>query len=141
MQEDKHRVALQEVMAAIQDGLSGGLLNHQRRIMAMLSLGTQQSIELYLHRKAVLKSGAQIKHEWFKLSDKNIQERMQPSLTKKWELIDSMNEVISFARTIETDRNDIVYGAPLESDKKLRELINTFLTLTAIIEKETGKLT
>lgn len=142
MQNEKHVAALQEVETTIREALesSQGLLAHQRRLMLMLSLGVQHSIELYLHKKAALKPGAQVKHEWFKLSDRNIQQRLQPNLTKPWSEL-GLIEICSLAQDIETERNDIVYGAPLPNDVKLRNLVGKFLELTALIEKEVGRST
>ncbi len=142
MQEEKHIAALQEVLRTIEQALNDkeGLLNYQRRIMSMLSLGAQHLIELYLHKMAAIQPGAQIKHEWLKLSDVNLRERIQPALTKEFNSLPSLADVCFIARKIETERNDAVYGAPLTNDVLLRKSIDSFLQLRKIVEEQTGKI-
>lgn len=128
-------------MDAIKDALEAeSLLAHQRRLMAMLSLGTQHMIELYLHRKAVLKPGSQVKHEWFKLSEQRLNDRMSPLLTKRWTEIPRVDEIIRKAHSLELQRNDIVYGAPLPNDEPLRKHIQLFLEIKAMVEEETEQV-
>ncbi|MBI4451761.1 hypothetical protein HY642_07340 [Candidatus Woesearchaeota archaeon] len=136
MQEQKHLAALAEVSATISDALAAqDLLGHQRRLMAMLSLGTQHIIELYLHRLAVMKPGAQLKHEWFKLSEPRLHERLSSALTKPWNDVSRSAEIATLARKLELERNDIVYGAPLPNDLPLREHIDRFLEIKRIISE------
>ena len=71
MQDEKHEEALKEVDSTIEDALKGNTLDHQRRIAAMTSIGIQHAIELYFHKLHVMKPGASLKHEWFKLNEKN----------------------------------------------------------------------
>ena len=142
VQEEKHVVAIQEVLRTIEQALDdkAGLLSYQRRIMSMLSLGTQHLIELYLHRTASIQPGAQIKHEWLKLSATHLRERIQPALTKEFQLVPSLSEICFIARKIETERNDAVYGAPLINDVILRKSIDAFLQAKKIVEEQTGKI-
>ena len=142
MIEEKHRGALQEVLDTIKAALDDphGVLAHQRRVMAMVSLGMQHILEMYLHRKAILKPGAQIKHEWLKLSDQNLRLRFGQMLTKPWNEIPLLDEITPLSRQVELKRNDIMYGAPLNNDRELREAIDLFLEVKALIEKEVGAL-
>ncbi len=135
MKIEKHEEALDEVYKTIETALndSNGLLGHQRRISSMLSMGSQQMIELYFHKLHIIKPGTQLKHEWFKLDDKNIKNKLLPILTTDADKIEKINEILFLARRIEADRNDLVYGAPLENDKKLKEKIDAFLELKDII--------
>jgi hypothetical protein len=140
MREDRHLDAINEVMATIRSALDAkeGMLGYQRRLMAMLSLGLQHVIELYLHRRAVLKPGAQLKHEWFGLSEKRLMSRLGLALTKPPPSVPRMGEVTGLAKAVETGRNDIVYGAPLTDDKLLRDKVDKFLELKGIVDEETG---
>ena len=136
MQEEKHEDALNEVIDTIDESLKGNMLNYQRRLMFMISIGSQHLLELYLHRLHVIKPGAQIKHEWFKLNDKNIKSRLSLIITKKFDEIPNINEILSLARSIEKDRNDIVYGAPLKDDVILRDKIDHFLEIKKLVEAD-----
>ncbi len=134
MQEEKHIEALKEVEDTIGEALKGNLLDYQRRIMFMISLGTQHLIELYFHRLHIIKPGAQVKHEWFKMGDKNASFRLSAVLTKKLDEIPNILEIISVAREVEKDRNEIVYGAPLKDDAVLRSKISEFLEIKKLVE-------
>jgi len=140
MRIEKHEEALEEVYETINQALSDskGLLSHQRRIASMTSMGMQQVIETYFHKLHIIKPGAQLKHEWFKLDEKNIINKILPVLTKKLEEIPKINEILFLARKIESDRNDLVYGAPVDDDKKLKEKIDVFLELKNLIIGEEG---
>lgn len=106
----------------------------------MVSLGMQHIFEMYLHRMAVLKPGVQIKHEWLKLSDQNLRLRLGQMLTKPWNEILLLDEITPLSRQVELKRNDTPYGAPLDNDRELREAIDLFLDVKALIEKEVGAL-
>ncbi len=131
MKIEKHREALAEVSETIKDALDDpkGIMAHQRRLMSMLSLGTAQIVEIYLHRLDVMKPGAQIKHEWLKKDEKNALLRLSSALTVSPGKIERIGEILAFAREIESDRDEIVYGSPLATDKALKEKIGLFLEL------------
>ena len=133
MQNDKHEKALKEVEDTIEEALKGDMLKYQRRIASMTSLGVQHAIELYLHKLHLMKPGASLKHEWFKLNEKNAKLRLSAVVTKKFDEIPNMLEILSIARGIEKDRNELVYGAPLKDDKILRDKIDNFLEIKKII--------
>ena len=138
MKIEKHEDALKEVYQTIDQALNDpkGLLSHQRRIASMTSMGMQQIVEMYFHKLNIIKPGTQLKHEWFKLDEKNINNKLSPTLTKKLEEIPKINEILFLSRKIESDRNDLVYGAPLENDKILKEKIDVFLELKNLITEE-----
>lgn len=140
MQEGKHLEALKEVMATIEEALgSSDIVQHQRRLISMLSIGIQHIIELYLHRLKVIKSGTQVKHNWLVLGERNMKLKFSSVLTMPYDKIPEMNEIISLSRNIEIDRNDILYGSPSVDGGKLKEKIDNFLDIKRIIEK-TGEL-
>ena len=62
MQKEKHEDALKEVESTIEEALKGNLLDYQRRVASMTSLGVQHIIELYFHKLHVIKPGAALKH-------------------------------------------------------------------------------
>ena len=134
MQEDKHVDALKEAEDTIEEALKGNLLDYQRRVMFMISLGLQHAIELYFHRLRIIKPGAQVKHEWFKMGDKNVKLRLSAILTKKLDEIPNILEILSIAREIEKARNEIVYGAPLKDDEVLRNKIDEFLEIRKLLK-------
>jgi len=141
MQEEKYLDALKETDITIKEALGGNMLDHQRRLMSMISLGVQHSIELYFHKLRVIKPGAFVKHEWFRMGDKNARQKLSIILTKKIDEIPNIPEIISLAREIESDRNDIVYGAPLNDDKILRDKIDSFLELKKLAKGEENEQT
>ena len=142
MNEEKHTAALIEVREAIDEALRDprGLLPRQRRIMSMLSLGTQHIVELWLHKNHAIKPGAYVKHEWLKAEDKRLALRLAGVLTKGLEKIKDSDKILALARGIEHDRNDVVYGAPLANDLVLKEKINAFLELKKAVEDAVGEL-
>lgn len=129
MQEEKHEEALKEVEATIAEALKGNVLEHQRRLMFMISLGAQHAIELYFHRLRIIVPGATVKHEWFKMGERNLRLRLSAILTKTIDDIPNIRDIMAIAKGIENDRNDIVYGAPLKDDAVLRAKINDFLEI------------
>jgi hypothetical protein len=135
MKIDKHREILKEVSETIKDALDAreGILAHQRRLMAMLSLGTAQLIEIYFHKQDVVKLGVQIKHEWLKKDEKNVSVRLSSLLTTAPGKIPNISEILSLAKEIERDRDEIVYGSPLASDRALKEKIDLFLELKKLV--------
>ncbi len=136
MQEEKHEDALKETEDTIKEALEGDMLDYQRRLMFMLSLGIQHAIELYLHRLRAIKPGANVKHEWFKLGDRNARLRLSAIVTKRIDEIPNILEILSIAREIESDRNEIVYGAPLNDDEILRNKIDRFLEIKKLTKGE-----
>lgn len=137
MRIDKHREALREVSDTIKDALDdpAGLMGHQRRLVAMLSLGMAHLVEIYFHKADVLKPGTQIKHEWFKMGEKNALMRLSAILTTDPGKIPKINEIMAYARNLEKDRDDIMYGSPLAGDNILKEKIDLWLELKKIVDE------
>ena len=141
MQNEKHLEALKEVKKAIEEALKDpeGLLSRQRLLTSALSLGMQHLIELWLHKLGAIKPGAAVKHERLASEEKRLEIRLAGVLTKKIEDLKNSDMIFSFARDIEMDRNDIIYGAPLPTDLVLREKIESFLELKKAIEESIGE--
>ena len=141
MREEKHLEALKEVWQTLDEALKeSSLLPHQRRLVTMLSLGLQHLIELYFHKLAIIKPGAQIKHNWFKAEEKRVKLQLQSVVTKTVSKIPRIDEVLTFSKELEKDRDELIYGGPVNNERLLKEKINTFLELKKIIEQETGDL-
>ena len=107
----------------------------------MISLGVQHSIELYFHKLRIIKPGAYVKHEWFKMGDRNARLKLSAVVTKNLEEIPDITEILSIARGIESDRNEIVYGAPLKDDEILRSKIDQFLEIKKLTKGEENEQT
>src|SRR3989338_2397885 len=136
MQESKHADAIKETMRTIDEALKGkNILDFQRRLASMLSVGLQHLVELYLHRLYVIKTGAFVKHEWFLMGDKNLKAKFSAILTQPYEEIENINEIASLARDIEGDRNELLYGSPIGDENRLKEKIGSFLEIKKIVEK------
>ena len=136
MQESKHADAIKETMRTIDEALKGkNILDFQRRLASMLSVGLQHLVELYLHRLYVIKPGAFVKHEWFLMGDKNLKAKFSAILTQPYEEIENINEIASLARDIEGDRNELLYGSPIGDENRLKEKIGSFLETKKIVEK------
>ncbi|MBS3056391.1 MAG: hypothetical protein J4473_03075 [Candidatus Aenigmarchaeota archaeon] len=142
MQEQKHIEALKEVMETIDFSIKDnrGLIVYQRRLTAMLSLGSQHILELYLHKINAIKPGTQLKHEWLKMEEKNLEMQLAGILTKSLSSIPDSSYIFALAKKIETDRNDLVYGSNLKNDNILREKISIFLDLKKFIEQKIGDI-
>jgi len=142
MHESKHIAALVEVREAIDEALKDqrGLLPRQRRLMSMLSLGTQHLIEVWLHKNGAIKPGASVKHEWFKSEGRNLRMKLTGIVTKDVGKLVGSEKVLALAREVERDRNDIVYGAPLPNDRTLKEKIDAVLELKKAVEEATGEI-
>lgn len=142
MLEGKHLEALREVHETIENALRDprGPIAHQRRLMALLSLGAAHIIEYYLHRLGAIKGGASIKHHWFKADKRRIDLRLAGVLTKSLENLPDSARAVELAHRLEADRDEIVYGSPLTSDRILREKIDIFLELKKTIEKVRGEI-
>lgn len=142
MKEEKHIAALMEVRETIDEALKDprGLLPRQRRLMAALALGIQHLVEIWLHRSGALKPGACVKHDWFQAEARRVKLRLAGALTKDIGTLEGADRILSLARTIETNRNDIMYGAPLSGDFALREKLECLFELKKTIEEETGDI-
>src|SRR3989344_516916 len=124
MQEEKHTAALKEINAYVDESLKSSLLQRQRLLMTALSLGMQHVVELWLHRARAIKPGASVKHEFFKSEERKLKLKLAGLLTKNISSLKNSGAILSIAREIERDRDDIIYGAPLPNDKALREKID-----------------
>ncbi len=142
MLEEKHIEALREVHEAIEEAIRDprGLLPRQRRLVAMLSLGMSHLVELYFHRLGAIKSGAQIKHDWFKAESRRLKIRLTGLITKSIERLPEAERILEFAHEIELKRDDLVYGASLKEDNPLKEKIDLFLELKKAVESATGEI-
>ncbi|MBI2971290.1 MAG: hypothetical protein HYY37_02625 [Candidatus Aenigmarchaeota archaeon] len=139
MQEEKHTAALQEVHTYIDESLkSGDLLHRQRLLMTALSLGMQHVVELWLHRSRAIKPGATVKHEFFKSEERKLTLKLAGMLTKNMNSLKNASAILSLAREIERNRDDIIYGAPLPNDRILREKIDYFLELKKAVKEAVG---
>ena len=87
----------------------------------------------------MIKPGVQVKHNWFALGERNIRLKFSSILTKPYDKIPEINDIVSLARNIEIDRNDILYGSPSVGNTRLKEKIDNFLEIKKIIEK-TGEI-
>lgn len=136
MKLEKHQDALKEVKETIELALKDprGLLPHQRRLSALISLGAAHLVETYLHKLNVLKTGTQIKHDWFGISKERIAIRLAASLTVPVKQVKDIDFVIELAREIESHRNELIYG-PTTSEDIIRKKISLFLELQEVIEK------
>jgi len=135
MKTEKHKEILKEVDETVKLSLKAeSLLSFQRRLTAMLSLGSQQLIEIYFHKLSIIKPGTQVKHEWFRLGERNLLLKLSAILTTEIRKVPKIQEILSLARVIEEDRNDLLYGSPLTDDKTLREKIDAYLELKKTAE-------
>jgi hypothetical protein len=140
MQEAKHIAALNEVNEYIDESLKdpNGLLGRQRLLMTSLSLGMQHVVELWLHKSHAIKPGAIVKHDFFSSGERNLKIKLTGMLTKNIDSLQNSNTILAIAREIEQNRNDIIYGAPLESDKALREKLDHFFELKKAVKDVVG---
>ena len=138
MQEEKHQAALKEIDSYIEECLSKRLLDRQRLLMAALSIGMQHIIELWLHKAHAIKPGATVKHEFFKSEERKLKLRLAGMLTKNISSLRNADAILSIAREIERSRDDIIYGAPLPSDRILREKIDYFFELRKAVKEAVG---
>ncbi|MBI4182318.1 MAG: hypothetical protein HY520_05115 [Candidatus Aenigmarchaeota archaeon] len=128
MREEKHRDIIAEVDSTIREALqSKNLLAHQRRLAAMLSLGAQQLLEVYLHRLHVIKPGTAVKHEWFGMGVENPSRKLAAMLTRPPGEVPGLAELLVLARVVEEGRNDLLYGSPLSDDEALRKKIDAYM--------------
>ncbi len=140
MLEEKHVQKLKEVLDEIRAALNDlrGLIAHQIRLADVISLGSVNVIELYLHRKKVIKPGGRLEHQWFKSKQKTIFDRISAQITTPINDLPSMNELVDIAMQIEKNRNDLVYGSPVKDELLLKQKINQFLELKKKVESEVG---
>ena len=138
MRLEKHINALQEVMDEIQISLEDprGLVAHQRRLATMLSIGTCELIEMYFHKLGVMKGGGRIKHTIFRR--KGIEEQLSNQIISALSNIKNIDAIITIAKTIEAERDNMAYGSPQPHEQLLKAKIEDFLELKRIIEKEIG---
>ena len=141
MQEDRHKAALKEINVYIEESLEGpDLLQRQRLLMTALSLGMQHVIELWLHKSRAIKPGASIKHEFFKSEERKLKLKLAGMLTKNISSLNNADRILSLAREVERNRDDIIYGAPLPSDRALREKIDYFFELKKTVKDSVGDI-
>ena len=138
MRLEKHIKALQEVMDEIQMSLEDprGLVAHQRRLATMLSIGTCELIEIYFHKLGIMKGGGRIKHTMFRR--KGIEEQLSNQIISALSNIKNIDAIITIAKTIEAERDNMAYGSPQPHEQLLKAKIEDFLELKRIIEKEIG---
>ncbi len=135
MKVEKHLEALKEVDETVEEALkTQSILSYQRRLSAMLSLGAQQLVEIYLHRLKVIRPGTQIKHEWFGLGERNLTVKLSAILTTDMGKIPGLWEILSLAKVVESERDDLLYGSPLSDESMLREKIDAYLELKKMVE-------
>ena len=136
---EKHYKAVEEVLDEIESALSDpkGATRHQRRIALMVSLGSAELIEIYLHKLGILKPGSRIKHDWLK--GKEMRQRVENQCIKSLDDVKRIDEILKKAMDIELQRNDIAYGAPLDDEVMIKDHINMFFDMKGIIESELGE--
>ena len=137
MRISSHETILKEVDSEIKLALTEGLLKHQRRLMSMISLGTANLVEYFLHKRRVINPGTNIKHNTFGLSLDNIKLKMRAVISKPINKIENLDEIIVLAHEIEQDRNIIVYGAE-STEKILRRKIDLYLKLKVLCGYESS---
>ncbi|MBU3957487.1 MAG: hypothetical protein KKB25_00245 [Nanoarchaeota archaeon] len=137
MRLEKHEEGLKEVLSEIESALedAGGLVNHQRRLAMMLSLGVCELIEIYFHKIGIMKGGARIKHGMFRKS--NMEELLSNQITAPLKSVKNMERILEIAVSIENNRDDMAYGSPLNEEELLKEKIDEFLEMKKLIENET----
>ena len=140
MQEEKHTAALKEINAYVDESLKSSLLQRQRLLMTALSLGMQHVVELWLHRARAIKPGASVKHEFFKSEERKLKLKLAGLLTKNISSLKNSDAILSLAREIERNRDDIIYGAPLPNDKALREKIDYYFELKKVVKGAVGDI-
>ncbi len=142
MQEEKHLAAIKEVSESLEDAIKDprGLLKRQRLVMAAMSLGMQHIIEMWLHKSGAIKPGSIIKHEIFKSEEKRLKVKLAGLLTKDIRILKNSGKILEFAREIERNRDDIIYGAPLRNDSILREKLDYFFELKKAVKESVGEI-
>ena len=117
MRVEKHLEIIKEVIDEIESAMNDlrGLKTHQRRLVFMLSIGSCELIEVYLHKLGVIKDGSRIKHEWFK--QKRIKSIIAQQLICSIDSIDNVERIIELAKSIEDARENMAYGSPFDDEK------------------------
>ena len=85
-----------------------------------------------------MKGGGRIKHTI--LRGKNIEERLSNQVVISLNNIKNIDAIITIAKTIEAERDNMAYGSPQPHEQLLKAKIEDFLELKRIIEKETGDI-
>jgi len=138
MRYEKHlktnKEVIDEIKSAMED--SRGISFHQRRLVFMLSLGAANLIEIYLHKQLVIKPGGKIEHQWFKSKKETINNKIEQQLIGPIDALGRMDALVRIAQSLERNRNDLTYGAPVKDEKLLLDRVNKFLELKKLVEAE-----
>ncbi|MBI2147455.1 hypothetical protein HYU19_03175 [Candidatus Woesearchaeota archaeon] len=139
MRLEKHQEGIKEVMEEIEAALhdTKGVLSHQRRLALMLPLGMCELIEVYFHHLEIIKSGARIKHDWFR--QKRIREKLEEQVISSLDNVPNIDVIIRLAVALEESRDYLVYSSPKVDEQFLRQKIGQFLELKRLIEQKIGE--
>ncbi len=140
MRLEKHLESVQEVLDEINSALHDprGITSHQRRLALVLSLGVCDLFSIYFQRLQIMKSGASIKHDWFK--QKRIKEKLEQQVIAPLDTVKNVDLLLKLGSAIERSRDDLAYGSPVNEESSLREKIGQLLEMKRIIEHEIGKI-
>ncbi|MEK6950257.1 MAG: hypothetical protein AABX13_00850 [Nanoarchaeota archaeon] len=140
MRLEKHLESLQEVLDEVNTALADprGIASHQRRLALVLSLGVCDLFSIYFQKLQIMKSGASIKHDWFK--QKRIKEKLEQQVIAPLETVKNIELLLKLGSAVERSRDDLAYGSPVSEEKLLQEKMNQFLEMKRMIENEIGKL-
>ena len=82
--------------------------------------------------------GGRIKHTL--LRRKNIEELLSNQIIASIHNIKNIDIIITLARSIEAERDNMAYGSPQPHEQLLKAKIEDFLELKKIIEEEVGDI-
>lgn len=139
MRLEKHMEGIREVLEEIETALHDpkGILSHQRRLALMLPLGMCELIEVYFHHLNIIKSGARIKHDWFR--QKRIREKLEEQVISSLDNVPNIDLIIKLAVALEESRDYLAYSSPNVDEQFLRQKISQFLELKKLVEQEPGE--
>ena len=85
-----------------------------------------------------MKGGGRIKHTVFR--GKDVKERLSNQIISSLHSIKNIDIIITLAKNIETERDNMAYGSPQPHEQLLKAKIEEFLELKHIIEQEVGDI-
>jgi|SRR3989344_2839546 len=126
MLNENHARIIKEGSSAIEWAIDQGIENKQTTIGFQASLIAVNLLEIYLHKKGLLKVDFMLKHEWFKSKNK-INEKIDFNFERK-------EEILKLLFSIEEKRNMLCYGKK-QSAGDINKILELLYKLKELFEE------
>lgn len=130
---EEHKRKIREHLKELQDAIDEGIENKPITIGIHTSLCAVELLELFLHKKKLISTGKQVKHNWFERP--KLGQKIIPLIERNLPVnFEDKEKIYALIYNIEEVRDALIYGK--SSPFQTKQALESFLQLKELLKEK-----